>query len=64
MLPKAQRRESPHSSGKGVFNIDLDSGNGSLKKAIVVVLIVAAIICGWLARTEWRRVHTAAGAPT
>ena len=47
-----------------VFKIDPDSGNGSLEKAIVVVLIVAAIICGWLARTEWRRMHTAAGVPT
>jgi hypothetical protein len=42
-----------------VFKVDPDAGNGSLEKAIVVVLLVAAVICGWLARTEWRRVRTA-----
>jgi hypothetical protein len=41
------------------FKVDPDAGNGSLEKAIVVVLLVAADICSWLARTEWRRVHTA-----
>jgi hypothetical protein len=45
-----------------VFEVDPDAGNGSLEKTIVAVLVVAAIICGWLARTEWRRVRTAAHA--
>ena len=43
-----------------VFQIDPDAGNGSLEKAIVVVLLAAAIVSGWLARTEWRRVRLAA----
>jgi hypothetical protein len=42
-----------------VFRVDPDAGNGSLEKAIVGVLVVAAIICAWLARTEWRRAGTA-----
>jgi hypothetical protein len=38
-----------------VFKVDPDAGNGSLEKAIVIVLLAAAIVAGWLARTEWRR---------
>jgi hypothetical protein len=45
-----------------VFKVDPDAGNGSLEKAIVGVLVAAAVICGWLARTEWRRMRTAAQA--
>jgi hypothetical protein len=45
-----------------MFKVDPDAGNGSVEKAIVGVLIVAAIICGWLARAEWRRVGSAAQA--
>jgi hypothetical protein len=44
-----------------VFKVDPDAGNGSLEKAIVGVLLAAAVICAWLARTEWRRIRTAAG---
>ena len=43
-----------------VFRVDPDAGNGSLEKAIVGALIVAAIVCAWLARTEWRRLQVAA----
>jgi len=43
-----------------VFKIEPDAGNGSLEKAIVVVLLAAAIVSGWLARTEWRRFRLAA----
>ena len=38
-----------------VFKVDPDAGNGSLEKAIVIVLLAAAVIAAWLARTEWRR---------
>jgi hypothetical protein len=38
-----------------VFRVDPDAGNGSLEKAIVIVLLAAAIVAAWLARTEWRR---------
>jgi hypothetical protein len=44
-----------------VFKVDPDAGNGSLEKAIVGVLLVAAVVSAWLARTEWRRSRTAAG---
>jgi uncharacterized membrane protein YqjE len=37
-----------------VFKVDPDMGNGSLEKAIVAVLVLAAIVSAWLARTEWR----------
>src|SRR5690349_16691908 len=47
-----------------VFRVDPDAGNGSLEKAIVAGLVVAAIVCGWLARTEWRRVHAPAAEAT
>ena len=43
-----------------VFKIDPDSGNGSLERGIVAALVVAAIACAWLARTEWRRARTPA----
>jgi hypothetical protein len=36
------------------FKIDPDMGNGSLEKAIVGALVLAAIASAWLARTEWR----------
>jgi hypothetical protein len=38
-----------------VFKVDPDAGDGTLEKAIVVLLVLAAIVFGWLARTEWRR---------
>jgi hypothetical protein len=41
-----------------VFKVDPDAGNSSLEKAIVVVLLAAAILAAWLARTEWRRAAT------
>jgi hypothetical protein len=41
-----------------VFKIDPDLGNGGLEKAIVGVLVLAAIVSAWLARTEWRTAQT------
>jgi hypothetical protein len=43
-----------------VFKVDPDAGNGSLEKALVAVLLVTAVVSGWLARTEWRRSRAAA----
>jgi len=45
-----------------VFNVDPDAGDGSLETIIVRVLVVATVVCGWLARTEWRRTQTVAQA--
>ncbi len=42
-----------------VLKVDPDAGNGSLEKAIVVVLIGAAIVCAWLARLEWQHARAA-----
>jgi hypothetical protein len=38
-----------------VFGVEPDGGDGSLEWAIVGVLLVATVVFGWLARTEWRR---------
>ena len=45
-----------------VFRVDPDAGDGSLEKALVAALLVAAVVCGWLARTQWRRSRAAASA--
>jgi hypothetical protein len=38
-----------------LFGVEPDGGDGSLEWAIVVVLLVATVVLGWLARVEWRR---------
>ena len=46
------------------FGIEPDGGNGSLEWVVVGVFAVAAIVCGALARAEWRRsrpIQTLAG---
>jgi hypothetical protein len=42
-----------------VFKLDPDMGNGSLEKAILAVLVLAAVATAWLARTEWRQAREA-----
>jgi hypothetical protein len=42
------------------FGIEPDGGNGSLEWVIVGVFAVAALVCGALARAEWRRSRPAA----
>jgi hypothetical protein len=37
------------------FGIEPDGGNGSLEWVIVGVFAAAALVCGALARAEWRR---------
>lgn len=37
------------------FGIEPDGGNGSLEWVVVGVFAVAAVVCGGLARAEWRR---------
>jgi hypothetical protein len=37
------------------FGIEPDGGNGSLEWVIVALFAVAALVCGALARAEWRR---------
>ena len=37
------------------FGVDPDGGSGGLEWAIVVVTVVAAVVCFWSARVEWRR---------
>jgi tetrahydromethanopterin S-methyltransferase subunit E len=43
-----------------VFNIDPDQGQGWLEWLIVGILLVATIVCGFLARYEWRRAAVSA----
>jgi hypothetical protein len=43
-----------------VFHLDPDQGQGWVEWTIVAVLLVAAITCAVLARSEWRRVSIAA----
>ena len=42
------------------FRVDPDAGDGSLEKAICVVLLAVAVGSAWIARTEWRRLHSPA----
>jgi hypothetical protein len=44
-----------------VFNVDPDSGNGSLEWLIVVALAVVTVVFAVLARLEWRRTQSAYG---
>jgi hypothetical protein len=37
-----------------VFGVDPDHHSGSFEWAIVAVLLVGLLGCGWLARVEWR----------
>jgi len=45
-----------------VFGVDPDHGSGTLEWAILVALAAIAIASLSWARSEWRRVHAAAGA--
>lgn len=45
-----------------VFRVDPDGGNGAVEYAVIVALLAAAAISGWLARTEWRRFRALAPA--
>lgn len=46
---------------EAVFNVDPDSGNGSLEWLIVVALAVVTVVFAVLARLEWRRTQSAYG---
>jgi hypothetical protein len=41
------------------FKVDPDAGDGSLEKAICIVLLAIALGSAWLARTEWQRMRSA-----
>lgn len=45
------------------FGIEPDGGNGSVEWIMVAVFAVAALVCGALARAEWRRSRAAAAEP-
>jgi hypothetical protein len=38
-----------------VFAVDPDDGSGALEAGVVVLLLLLTLICGALARAEWRR---------
>lgn len=40
-----------------VFSIDPDKHSGSLEWLIVVACLAVAVICGVVARAQWRRLH-------
>jgi hypothetical protein len=43
-----------------VFSVSPDEGNGSAEYLVCTGLLALAAGCGWLARTEWRRVRSVA----
>lgn len=45
---------------ENIFHVDPDMGQGWVEWMIVGGLLVVALICGYLARREWRRAAVAA----